>query len=35
MSILENTVNGSEVICNSINGQLKGLSFEGKIEPNK
>jgi len=35
MSILENTVNGSEVICNSINGQLKGLSFEGKIEPGK
>ena len=33
MSILENTVNGSEIICNSINGQLKGLSFEGKIEP--
>jgi hypothetical protein len=33
MSILENTVNGSEVICNTINGQLKGLSFEGKIEP--
>jgi len=33
MSILENTINGSEVICNSINGQLKGLSFEGKIEP--
>lgn len=35
MSILENTVNGSEVICNSINGQLRGLTFEGKIEPNK
>jgi hypothetical protein len=35
MSILENTVNGSEVICNSINGQLKGLTFEGKIEPSK
>lgn len=33
MSILENTVNGSEVICNTINGQLKGLSFEGKTEP--
>jgi hypothetical protein len=33
MSILENTVNGSEIICNTINGQLKGLSFEGKVEP--
>jgi hypothetical protein len=33
MSILENTVNGSEAICNTINGQLKGLSFEGKTEP--
>lgn len=32
MSILENTINGSEAICNTINGQLKGLSFEGKIE---
>ena len=35
MSILENTVNGSEAICNTINGQLKGLSFEGKTEPGK
>lgn len=32
MSILENTVNGSEVICNTINGQLKGLSFMGFTE---
>ena len=32
MSILENTINGSEAICNTINGQLKGLSFEGKTE---
>jgi hypothetical protein len=35
MSVLENTINSSESVCNSINGQLKGLSFEGKIEPNK
>ena len=35
MSILENTINGSEAICNTINGQLKGLSFEGKTEPGK
>ena len=33
LSILENTISGSESVCNSINGQLKGLSFEGKIEP--
>jgi hypothetical protein len=33
MSILENTVNGSEVICNTINGQLKGLTFMGFTEP--
>lgn len=33
MSVLENTVNGSESICNTINGQLKGLTFEGKTEP--
>ena len=33
MSILENTINGSESICNSINGSLKGMTFEGKTEP--
>lgn len=33
LSVLESTVNSSESICNSINGQLKGLSFEGKTEP--
>ena len=33
MSILENTINGSEAICNTINGQLKGLSFMGFTEP--
>ena len=35
MSVLENTVNGSEAICNSINGQLKGMTFNGKTEPGK
>jgi hypothetical protein len=33
MSVLENTINSSESICNTINGQLKGLTFEGKTEP--
>lgn len=33
LSVLENTISNSEAVCNSINGQLKGLSFEGKIEP--
>lgn len=37
LSILENTIQNSESVCNSINGQLKGLSFfDGKrkyIEP--
>jgi hypothetical protein len=27
LSILENTISGSESTCNSINGQLSGLSF--------
>lgn len=33
LSILENTISNSENVCNSINGQLKGLNFDGKIEP--
>ena len=33
MSVLENTVNGSESICNTINGQLKGMEFSGYVEP--
>lgn len=33
LSVLENTISGSESICNSINGQLKGLVFDGKKEP--
>jgi len=39
LSILENTISNSESICNSINGQLAGLSFSdnGRIvtEPGK
>ncbi len=33
LSVLENTISNSESVCNSINGQLKGLNFEGKKEP--
>ncbi len=33
LSVLENTISHSEATCNSINGQLKGLKFEGKVEP--
>ena len=33
LSVLENTISNSEAICNSINGQLKGMTFEGKTEP--
>lgn len=33
LSILENTISNSESVCNSINGQLKGLSMDGKTEP--
>lgn len=33
LSVLENTISNSESVCNSINGQLKGLTFDGKIEP--
>lgn len=33
LSILENTISNSENVCNSINGQLRGLTFEGKKEP--
>lgn len=33
LSILENTITNSEGICNSINGQLKGMTMDGKIEP--
>lgn len=33
LSVLENTISNSETVCNSINGQLKGLEFGGKKEP--
>ena len=33
LSVLENTISNSESVCNSINGALKGLKFDGKIEP--
>ena len=33
LSVLENTISNSEHVCNSINGALKGLSMDGKIEP--
>jgi hypothetical protein len=33
LSVLENTISNSENVCNSINGQLKGLTFEGRTEP--
>lgn len=33
LSVLENTIACSEDVCNSINGQLKGLSMDGKKEP--
>ena len=33
LSVLENTISNSENVCNSINGQLKGLKYDGKVEP--
>jgi len=33
LSILENAISNSDHICNSINGQLKGMSMNGKTEP--
>ncbi len=35
LTVLETTVNNAESVCNTINGQLKGLTFEGKTEPGK
>lgn len=32
LSVLENTITSSAGICNSINGQLKGLSIDGVVE---
>ena len=33
LSILDNTISNSENVCDSINGALKGKSFEGFTEP--
>lgn len=33
LAILENTISGSVKVCDSINGQLKGMSIDGKVEP--
>lgn len=33
LSVLENTISSSIYICNSINGQLRGLSMDGEVEP--
>lgn len=33
LSVLENTISNSENVCNSINGALKGLKYDGKVEP--
>ena len=35
LTVLESTVNNSEGVCNLINGQLKGLEFNGFKEPSK
>ncbi len=34
-TVLENTLNSSQDVCNGINGQLKGMTFKGKSEPDK
>lgn len=33
LAILENTIAGSVKVCDSINGQLRGMSMDGKTEP--
>ena len=33
LAILENTISGSVKVCDSINGQLRGMSIDGKVEP--
>ena len=33
LSILESTISSSLYICNSINGQLRGLTMDGHTEP--
>jgi hypothetical protein len=32
LSVLENTISNSENVCNSINGQLKGLTFNDNVK---
>jgi len=33
LSVLESTISNSDFICNSINGELKGLTMDGFTEP--
>lgn len=33
LSILEHIISNAEMVCNSINGDLKGLTYNGKTEP--
>jgi len=33
LTVLESTVNNAEDVCNTINGQLKGMEFNGYVEP--
>lgn len=33
LSVLESTISSSENVCNSINGALMGMTFDGKKEP--
>lgn len=33
LTVLESTVNNAESVCNTINGQLKGMEFNGYVEP--
>ena len=35
LTVLESTVNNTESVCNTINGQLKGMEFNGYVEPGK
>ena len=32
-SILDNTISNVEPVCNSLNGELSGLSMDGHVEP--
>jgi hypothetical protein len=33
LSVLESTISNSENVCNAINGQLRGLNYNGFTEP--